>query len=248
MPPTAAAIRSSIGDLSHIRTACKAGARLAQAFSSTKQTIRLRPEQVTQIADVLSRDGLCFTDGGGVISRRLAEHVAKAVDPQITQVPSAFQIRYQGAKGVVSVCPEPLEASLQGSFDLALRPSQIKFPGHGDEVAVCSVASRLPFYFNRGIIPVLVAGGVDAQAFLDLLAHCSGHLHAARSDSQLALSVLRMHARHDRDLIRLLEAGFDIRREPNLRSFVGCVIDRLMSTPASASAFPLSRTPRDSSA
>lgn len=192
----------------------------------------LPPEQVTRLDDKHTADGqLCFTDGCGLISRRLAQQVATAWDATSTSqhVPSALQIRYHSAKGVLAVCPSALEERLLGHFDVALRPSQVKFDAphslEPEPLEVCSIAVALPFFLNRQIIPCLAVGGVKDEAFLTLLDEQSAELHAARHDSKLALQLVRRYDRHQHAAIQLLEAGVDIRSEPFVGALIGSIID-----------------------
>jgi RNA-dependent RNA polymerase len=52
-------------------------ARKGQCFSTSKYICTLKPEQVEmKVADV-KRDGFCFSDGVGYISKELSEFVAR---------------------------------------------------------------------------------------------------------------------------------------------------------------------------
>jgi hypothetical protein len=104
--PTAAVIRASIGDLSSIKQAGKYGARLGQGFSTHMHSVKIPTgTQVMEIEDI-ERNDYCFSDGVGLISKAFAEHIAKEMD--LPHVPSAFQIRSGGAKGLLCVEPEPM--------------------------------------------------------------------------------------------------------------------------------------------
>lgn len=68
-----------------------------------------------------------------------------------------MQIRYGGAKGVLSRC-----SALRGR-QLQLRPSQLKFSSSHPQLEVCSVAAWLPAYLNRQIIAMMARNGVPAE-------------------------------------------------------------------------------------
>ena len=76
------------------------GARLAQAFTSTRKSITLKPDQISEIPDVES-NGYIFTDGVGKISYELAKEAWYKLEDNasVKKIPSAFQFRLGGLKG-----------------------------------------------------------------------------------------------------------------------------------------------------
>jgi RNA-dependent RNA polymerase len=90
-------------------------ARLGQCFSATvtgpqlctsaSPSARLTGVGDWSYAEVVDveRNGYCFTDGVGVVSRHLAEQIAAALGLREGVVPSAFQIRFAGYKGEAHV-------------------------------------------------------------------------------------------------------------------------------------------------
>lgn len=83
-------------------------ARAAQAFSATESSIMVRRDEIIEEVDDVMRNGYTFTDGVGTISIELAEEVwttllkARHINHRPT-LPSAFQIRLCGFKGVLTV-------------------------------------------------------------------------------------------------------------------------------------------------
>jgi hypothetical protein len=80
--------------------------------------------------------------------------------------PNVFQIRFRGAKGVLSV-----HSNLpQGQ--LVIRPSMRKFETTDDdthELEICGLADKMrPMFLNRGLIKVLEDLGVPHASFLQL--------------------------------------------------------------------------------
>ncbi len=87
---SAETIRAWMGHFNHIKIPAKYAARLGQCFSSTKP-IPICAEQVVEIADI-ERNGYCFSDGIGRISRSLAESIAVDLGFEVMgDVPSAYQ-------------------------------------------------------------------------------------------------------------------------------------------------------------
>nr|GEV30147.1 RNA-dependent RNA polymerase 2 [Tanacetum cinerariifolium] len=98
---TAESIRNWMGCFSDIRSVSKCAARMGQMFSTSKQTIEVLPHHVETIPDIeVKTDGVdyCFSDGIGKISLSFAKEVAAKYG--LKHIPSAFQIRYGGYKGV----------------------------------------------------------------------------------------------------------------------------------------------------
>ncbi|KAG5539164.1 hypothetical protein RHGRI_019651 [Rhododendron griersonianum] len=104
---TAADIRKWMGDFREIRNAAKYAARLGQSFSSSRETLSVGRHERVMIPDVeIERDGIkyVFSDGIGKLSPDFARRVAKKCGIN-NSIPSAFQIRYGGYKGVLAVDP-----------------------------------------------------------------------------------------------------------------------------------------------
>ena len=126
---TAEKIRASLGDFSKLlRMPSKYAARIAQAFTATDPSVKIRRDQWEQQAEI----GV-HTDGVGTISRELAAMIWEAKckasgDGRADRVqPSAYQFRFLGYKGVAVV-----DHRLEG-IKMRLRDSQCKFPAHSDD-------------------------------------------------------------------------------------------------------------------
>ncbi|EQC39802.1 hypothetical protein SDRG_03225 [Saprolegnia diclina VS20] len=196
--PSVAAIHASLGDFLAIPTVGKRGARLGQAFSGTATAVVVPLYETRTVPDI-ERNGYCFSDGVGTISVALAKTVAHAL--QLETIPSAFQIRYGGYKGVLSV--DPL---LCGNVRMALRPSMRKFESSHCALEICSTASRMSCYLNRQLISVLSARGVHDTAFLALYDAMLSSLDACLGS---AVAAAQLVATHDPSspVAKLLAAG-----------------------------------------
>ncbi|KAF2200619.1 RdRP-domain-containing protein [Delitschia confertaspora ATCC 74209] len=152
-----------IGDFSHLRCPAKCAARIGQAFSDTTTAIKIAANQMSVVPDV-ERNGRCFSDGCGTISMQLLRKVWKMLPSRFLQ-PSVLQIRFKGAKGVVS-----LDARLRGDV-LALRNSMLKFEAGStwNDIELCGAGYKpLPCFLNRQFIKILEDLGVPKKVFLDL--------------------------------------------------------------------------------
>ncbi|EKM55560.1 uncharacterized protein PHACADRAFT_173707 [Phanerochaete carnosa HHB-10118-sp] len=148
------------------------GARQAQCFSSTSASVTIDLDDIEVVEDIVDADGeRSFTDGVGTISPNLAAEIwtrlcAASGRPPSERGPRRFQIRIQGAKGMVSV-----DHLLQGR-KLCLRPSMIKFYAADSRTLEIADAFVKPskFYLNRPLVMLLeeldILGGYDFLKFL----------------------------------------------------------------------------------
>jgi RNA-dependent RNA polymerase len=159
-------------------------ARISQSFTATDSSISMEVEEVFNIDDI-ERNGWCFTDGVGTISPELARDVRRALYNKARRRrrplvnPSAFQIRFQGAKGMLSV-----NYKLKGRF-IFLRPSMVKFDApDSNDVEIAQAFDRPSrYYLNRPLIMLLEGLGVPYRAF-------EAYQTAAVMDAQAAVKSL----------------------------------------------------------
>ena len=93
-------IKSWIGNFHSIQNIGKYAARIGMALSST--SFARNVNNFVEIEDTV-RNEYNFTDGVGICSRALAALICQ--DLKLDHVPSAFQIRFAGYKGVIAVHP-----------------------------------------------------------------------------------------------------------------------------------------------
>ncbi|XP_061371833.1 probable RNA-dependent RNA polymerase 1 [Gastrolobium bilobum] len=157
---TASDIRKWMGDFYEIRNVAKYAARLGQSFSSSRETFSVGRHEIEVIPDIEVRRGeikYCFSDGIGKISAELAQNVAKKCGCG-DHVPSAFQIRYGGYKGVVAIDPT-------SSTKLSLRKSMCKYKSQNTKLDVLAWSKYKPCFLNRQIITLLSTLGVKDRVF-----------------------------------------------------------------------------------
>ncbi|KAL9021691.1 MAG: hypothetical protein Q9185_001055 [Variospora sp. 1 TL-2023] len=180
-------IITSLGDFSHIRSPARCAARIGQTFTETSVSVPVDPASVQVVKDV-ERNGRVFSDGVGTCSMSVLKTL------QATQSPSAipatvFQIRFAGAKGMVS-----LDTRLEGNI-LVLRPSMIKFRGSKDSsIEICGVASKmLPLVLNRQLIKILEDLNIPNNAFQQLQDAAIDELRNSVSSVENAAALLEKH-------------------------------------------------------
>ncbi len=183
-------IWAECGDFSLIKSRYKRLKRIGLLFSSAIPTgIEIPFSAVIEIPDIESV-GHNFTDGCGAVSLDLAQRITtncKLACPE-NYIPSVFQIRYQGCKGVVAVHKTLKEV------DLAIRPSMKKF-NQGtkpfEEIWLCSFSRPYTFgYLNRQFITLLHSLGVRDKAFLRIQNEHFQRLENLNCNIEAALEVL----------------------------------------------------------
>ncbi|KAI9846864.1 MAG: hypothetical protein M1837_003476 [Sclerophora amabilis] len=152
-----------LGDFSAIRSPAKCAARIGQAFSESYSSANLSQDVMQVIPDVERFDRV-FSDGVGVISSSILRRMWDENPQTLKRRPTVFQIRYAGAKGMIS-----LDDRLKGDA-LLLRPSMIKFSGSSaTDIEICGAASRpLPMFLNRQLIKIMEDLGVSRPTLVDL--------------------------------------------------------------------------------
>lgn len=181
-----------LGDFSALaQQPSKYAARIAQKFSATDPSVHIHGHEWERVDDIeyieertiRNDDGdietrktvHCFTDGVGTISESLGQEIFETLRnnegrlEEKAPLPSAYQIRFMGSKGVV-VVDKQLDKNSSG-IRMRLRPSMIKFPSLAQsEPLEISEAFRYPklCYLNRPLVMFLEDLGVRLQTFLDL--------------------------------------------------------------------------------
>ncbi|KAF8063609.1 RdRP-domain-containing protein [Lyophyllum atratum] len=193
---TAEVIRSTLGDFSMIaRKPALLAARWAQVFSASAPSVILGPQEIRRIEDRRSPSGSLFTDGCSPISPELGRAIWARLQGQRKAggreklIPSCYQIRVGGAKGVIFVDP-----TLTGRV-LCLRKSQTKF--ETDSTLTLDIASTsarpIRMFLNRPLIMLLEHLGVKDKAFIDLQNDAIHSVDCTRSSFKDASKLFQQH-------------------------------------------------------
>ncbi|KAJ3415612.1 hypothetical protein HDV05_004488 [Chytridiales sp. JEL 0842] len=204
-------IRSRMGTFFQTKNPAKLGARMAQLFSATTVTGKLT--NVTTIPDVerIASDGrmYCFSDGVGRIGSAIATNVMRRL--RRNRLPSAFQFRMAGCKGVIN---NDIAAS-----EAQIRPSQIKFQSAHLSLEIIRTSFFSPGYLNHQFIILLESLGVPKQTFVELKDEMVEDLEKIIVDINAAKRFLEQTSENDglpSILTLLINAGFFEIREPFL--------------------------------
>uniref|UniRef100_A0A0G4F372 RNA-directed RNA polymerase n=1 Tax=Chromera velia CCMP2878 TaxID=1169474 RepID=A0A0G4F372_9ALVE len=210
-----------MGDFSNCVTPGKLAARQGQCFSATRKTAEVLQKDCFDAEDVeVTRDGyaFCFTDGVGYCSRGLAKEIADQLELGV--VPSAFQIRWKGCKGMITVLKDFDERPGHKGKVMAVRPSMRKFEVDDDNdacVAVRDWSRFLDYHLNHQIIILMLTQGVGEKVFLDLLDAMLLPIKNALTKRSDAMELIRKSLQRSNPVVTmlcsLLRVGFSV-REP----------------------------------
>lgn len=214
----------ALGDFGDFRCPARCAARIGQAFSETPTAIDLDyyGATVKLIPDVKTGDGSrVFSDGVGTLSRDLVDHIWAEI-AQSKGAPTAFQVRYKGAKGMLAI-----DCRLKGSV-MCLRKSMVKFTtrDRGNNLEICDMASKpIPLVLNRQMVKILEDMGVDNSWFLDMQEIRLSQLRAVTDSTYNVAQFLKQQnigegIRFHRFLRQLENMGLDYRQDPFLCSIV----------------------------
>ncbi|CAN6478998.1 unnamed protein product [Victoria cruziana] len=216
---TAADIRRKMGNFSSIRNVAKYAARLGQSFSSSTETLKVPPFEVENIPDI-KRGEYVFSDGIGKISSEFACKVAEKCLCN-SRVPSAFQIRYGGYKGVVAVDPT-------SNFKLSLRKTMCKYKSEDTHLNVLAWTKYQPCFLNRQIINLLSTLGIEDRIFEKKQKEAVDQLDKILTDAAVALEALELMASSENTkvLAEMLHCGY----MPNSEPFLSMMLETFRAT------------------
>ncbi|KAF2641494.1 RdRP-domain-containing protein [Massarina eburnea CBS 473.64] len=160
-------IIEDLGDFTHIHCSAKCAARIGQAFSDTIFAVPIPMDAyVVEDEPDIERNGHCFSDGCGTISRELLESVWNSLPPMRRALrPTILQVRFRGAKGVVS-----LDSRLPGK-QLLIRKSMTKYTAGESwrDLEICGAAyNPLRMYLNHQFIKILEDLAVPRENFISV--------------------------------------------------------------------------------
>ncbi|XP_033739306.1 uncharacterized protein LOC117326693 [Pecten maximus] len=179
---TSKTIRNDLGDLSEERCVATYVSRMGLCFSASKATLAVDDRKVEFIPDI-ENESYCFTDGIGKISVSLAEKVAETL--KLDEVPSAFQIRYGGCKGVVAQDP-----TLGPQDQMHISTSMKKFESPSKHLEILQTSRPGQLHLNKQVITLMSGLGVADHVFLGLQERMLFNMADMLLDDQEAMQAL----------------------------------------------------------
>lgn len=188
-------ILSHFGNFERIQDVAKRAARIGLLFSTATPACSILDDQIGVVPDV-ERDKYNFTDGCGFISTECALRITEKLNLQTVykdvkspEIPSVFQIRLKGCKGVL--CHNPsLEQGIQ------IRPSMEKFTWNLNGPHFLGIVDRgfsRPNEFgslNKQYIMLLSALGISDKVFLQKQEQYFRELQEITTNHEVAVKFL----------------------------------------------------------
>ena len=214
---TAANIRAWMGHFNDIRNVAKYAARLGQCFSTTRAVAGC-PVQVRKIDDVV-RNGYTFSDGVGRISKFLAQMATSELKIRTLtgDVPSAFQFRLGGSKGMLTV------SSQAQRQEVHIRNSQEKFAAVHNGLEIIRWSQFSLATLNRQLIIVLSTLGIRDEVFHARLRTMLKSLDEAMTSDPQAIYLLKKYVDPNQMTLTVSQMvldGFRKSQEPFLTSIL----------------------------
>ena len=185
------AVLDECGSFFKIRSVSKQLSRIGLLFSEVRPT-NVVPTRVVEEKDIKYKSAN-FTDGCGQISLKLASDIFMGANleaelPENGYLPSVYQIRFQGCKGVVAV-----DTNLKNG-DLLVRESMKKFePGSKPfpHIWLCDFSRPYSFgHLNKQFIMLLSGLGIEDNTFLQLQDKHLDVIQSMKEDPEVAFKVL----------------------------------------------------------
>ncbi|KAK2716880.1 hypothetical protein QYM36_007131 [Artemia franciscana] len=128
--------------------------KLSLFCTTDTPTFNLFPERWAVADDVSAENGDCLTEGTGLIRSSVASQIAHLLESN--SIPSAYQVRFSGIKGVLLVVDDQfMDNSVGCEKDILIRKSMIKFESNDYNLGIVSFSKFIPVKLNREVITLL---------------------------------------------------------------------------------------------
>ena len=183
------------GSFVDIKSPSKMLKRIGLLFSKCQQT-HVTPVDVRYESDVKTAAGN-FTDGCGRIGLQLASDIVARSNLPLDDgyIPSVFQIRYEGCKGVLAVDPELKPTSIRirhsmKKIEMGCKPFK--------DIWLCDHSRPYSYgHLNRQFITLLSALGVKDEVFHQLQKDHFKRLQLMTQNAEVAVQISHWKARPD---------------------------------------------------
>nr|XP_046919788.1 RNA-dependent RNA polymerase 1-like isoform X3 [Dermatophagoides farinae] len=211
---TAETIIANAGNLKeYARNPSKLMARLGLLFSQAIIYHDLSNANVVKTEEIYSEDKkYCFSDGCGLISETIAIDIAEKLPNLFKYVPSAFQFRHGGHKGVL------VSYQIKDNH-IIYRDSQIKYKAEDPKLGILSYSYPRPVHLCRSLINILYQKGVK-ETLYKYFNRDTKIIMEAMLTNESALKLLNHYPNFAILFDKLLDSGFSLINEPFLRTIL----------------------------
>ncbi|KAI1870744.1 uncharacterized protein JN550_004890 [Neoarthrinium moseri] len=205
-------IRAWMGDFRHINVVAKYASRLGQCFSTTRDPKGLALGLTVRDIPDIESNGWTFSDGVGMISEWMAGEITNRLRLwRNGRVPSAFQFRLGGSKGILVTWP-------QVKFnEVYIRPSQNKFTARARNLEIIRASRFSTATLNRQTIVILSCLGVPDEVFIDMTEKQLSEYSTAMTNADVAQTLLGRFIDENgitTTIAQMVVDGFMMSREP----------------------------------
>nr|XP_027203039.1 uncharacterized protein LOC113796940 [Dermatophagoides pteronyssinus] len=214
---TAQSIRALVGNLSNFkRKVAKYIARFGLVFSQAIAYYHYgETAKVCKMDDLKTADNeFCFSDGIGIMSNNIASKIIPLLRLPKGYLPSAYQIRHGGCKGMLVCYPT---ANREGKDVILFRDSMIKYESDDDCLGILKFSAPRSVWLNRPLINILDQQWVPASVFYEIFTASTRLIMKALLFDKDAFNLVSVYRNSNLPYQRLFHAGFSFLREPFLR-------------------------------
>ncbi|KAH9517211.1 hypothetical protein DERF_007895 [Dermatophagoides farinae] len=214
---TAQSIRALVGNLSNFkRKVAKYIARFGLVFSQAIAYYHYgETAKVCKMDDLKTANNeFCFSDGIGIMSNNIAAKINPLLRLPRGYLPSAYQIRHGGCKGMLVCYPT---ANREGKDVILFRDSMIKYESDDDCLGILKFSAPRSVWLNRPLINILDQQWVPAPVFYEIFTASTGFIMKALLFDRDAFRLVSVYRNSNLPYQRLFQAGFSFLREPFLR-------------------------------
>ncbi|KAI2796991.1 hypothetical protein BLOT_015635 [Blomia tropicalis] len=229
-------IRNLAGDLSALkRNVAKYVARFGLMFS---QALTIIPTDEQEMSIYITKDFLgevkpafenfsnskkeqhIFSDGVGIIANSLVPDIVQHLSQlrNSDYIPSAFQIRYGGCKGMlVAYDTTPQRA-------IIFRNSMRKYNSSDTALGILKYSMPRPVFLNRPLINILDQLDINRDEFYIHFERSTSSVAKALLFDSCALELIKTYANLYLPYDMILQSGISLLNEPFLRSIINYLI------------------------
>eukprot|EP01129_Flabellula_baltica_P001085 TRINITY_DN109_c0_g1_i1.p1 TRINITY_DN109_c0_g1~~TRINITY_DN109_c0_g1_i1.p1 ORF type:complete len:836 (+),score=131.49 TRINITY_DN109_c0_g1_i1:359-2866(+) len=195
-------IINTMGDFSHINSPMKLSSRLGMNLSVSRTVGYTENYEV--LPDITHGTPYCWSDGCGIMSTQIAKLVKTKFN--LGKLPSFIQIRYKGAKGLLTMDP-------QSNVDISLRPSMIKFESELSQLDVLGYNTVEFGLLNSQSNVLLVHLGIAKETIVSIQTEALSNCIKSMYDPKENIFVFSGNSFIRNIMIQAQDHGFDLSNE-----------------------------------